>query len=245
MADREGADGAAMGEIMRIHTGFDQSSLEWLTARSGVVTASEMDNLLTPDFKVRTGETPKTYLYKKLAEKWRGGAIPSGISLDMEFGNVLEQECIPAFEFETGQKVDRVALITSDDGSVGCSPDGLIGDDSGLEAKCPRVETHLKYLFDGAVPKDYIVQVHASLYVTGRQSWRFVSYSRGCPMLILTVQRDEEIIGKIRLAVEPFLAELESKVKKLEEMAGTKRPEKYVFTPETKPAYAMGDDITP
>lgn len=230
---------------MKIHTEFQQSSLEWLTARAGVVTASEMDNLLTPEFKIRKGEMPRTYLYKKLAEKWRGGAIPGAMSLEMEFGNILEQECIPAFEFETGEQVARVALITSDDGSVGCSPDGVLGGVVGFEAKCPRVETHLKYLMEGTVPKDYLVQVHASLYVTGWQEWRFVSYSRGCPLLIRTVMRDEKIIAAIHAAVEPFLAMLETKMQRLEEMAGHKRPEKPTFAPEPKPRFEVDPNEIP
>ena len=33
---------------MKIHNEFSQNSVEWLLARAGVVTASEMDNLITP-----------------------------------------------------------------------------------------------------------------------------------------------------------------------------------------------------
>jgi hypothetical protein len=35
-----------------------------------------------------------------------------------------------------------------EDGRVGCSPDGFIGDDGILEIKCPKPENHIGYLLD-------------------------------------------------------------------------------------------------
>ena len=50
-----------------------QGSIEWMQARAGIPTASEFDNLVTPKWEVRTGQMPKTYLARKLAEWWQGG----------------------------------------------------------------------------------------------------------------------------------------------------------------------------
>lgn len=197
-----------------------QHSLEWLTARAGIVTASEMDNILTPTFKARDGEMRHTYMCKKLAERWTGSPLPGFSSIDMEFGNILEEEAIPYFSLETGQDVQRVGLVTTDDGRAGASPDGLIGEDGGLEAKCPRAENHIKYLLAGGVPKDYLVQVHSALYVTGRQWWKFVSYSRRLPLLIVTVKRDDEIIEKIGAAIGEFLTDFDASYERLCEING-------------------------
>ena len=123
---------------MKIHTEFAQNSLEWLQARSGIPTASEFDALVTPELKIRTGETPTSYLHKKIAEAWQGGPLPQFQGLDMEFGHIREEEAIPWFELEYGVPVQRVALVTTDDGRIGCSPDGLIGEDGGIESNALR-----------------------------------------------------------------------------------------------------------
>lgn len=192
-----------------------QHSLEWLCARAGVITASEMDNILTPTFAARTGEMRQTYLCKKLAERWTGSPLPGFQSIDMEFGNILEEECLPYFSLETGLEVQRVGLCLTDDGRAGASPDALIGEDGGIEAKCPRPENHIKYLLNGGVPKDYLVQVHSALYVTGRPWWKFVSYARRLPLLIVTVKRDNEIMAKIAAALAEFIHDFDSEFERL------------------------------
>lgn len=218
-----------------------QNSLEWLLARSGVVTASEMDALITPKFKIKTGEGPKSYLAQKVAEKWIGGPLPSFMTLDMEFGKILEEECLPAYEFQTNDTITRVGLCLTDDGRVGCSPDGLLGDDGGIEAKCPRPDTHVKYLLNGEVPDDYLVQVHAAMYVTGRPWWRFVSYHRRLPMLILTVQRDEEKQAIIAEALTMFLAYYDDAYNRLCDINGGP-PARFAKPTEPEPQ-PQNDDI--
>jgi len=195
---------------MKIHTEYAQGSLEWLVARSGIPTASEFDQILTPEFKVRTGQMPASYLAKKVAEWWQGGPLPGFTGLDMDFGHILEDEALPWYELECGEKVQRVAFITNDEGTIGCSPDGLIGDDGGIEVKSPEAHTHVKYLLANEVPKDYIVQVHGSMYVTGRPWWKFLSYRRRFPMLVFTLERDDEIQESIDTALRTFLAHFEA-----------------------------------
>lgn len=198
----------------------EQNSLEWLAARAGVITASEMDNILTPEFKLRVGEMKRSYMCRKLAEKWLGNPIAGFMSMDMDLGKILEAECLPLLELEQNIEIQRVGLLLSDDGKIGCSPDGLIGDDGGVEAKCPRAETQTKYLLDGTVPKDYIVQVNAALYITGRAWWYFVSYHRRMPLVLIKVERDEKIMSSIGEALELFLAQFDAGWKRLCEING-------------------------
>ena len=183
-----------------------QGTEEWLKARAGIPTASEFDALMTPEFAARKGQMPHTYLCKKLAEHWQGGPLPSFAPFGaMEQGQILKAEAVPWYELEHGETINRVGFCTTDDGKVGCSPDGLIGDDGGIEIKCPFADTHVRYLLAGEVPKDYAAQVHGSLWVTGRKWWRFVSYRRHFPPLVITVERDEEIMEKIGDALGAFL----------------------------------------
>ncbi len=184
-----------------------QHSTEWTQARLGVVTASEVDALVTPLWKVRAGEGVETYLYRKLSEKllgWSPADLSGGGTWAMDQGNVVETIARPWYAFEYNCDIQTPGFIVSDDGKIGCSPDGLVGDDCGLEIKAPQPPTHLKYLIANEVPKDYLPQIHFSMLVTGRPRWMFVSYSRQFPPLVIEVKRDEKIIGALNDALESF-----------------------------------------
>jgi len=199
----------------KIHD-VQQGSVQWLQLHVGKPTASEFNNLMTPEFKARDGETPKTYLCKKVAEAWRNAPLMGFSTFSVEQGQMLEEEALPWFEvMHDDLDLQRVGFVESDDGKCGCSPDGLIGKDEGLEVKCPFAETQVKYLLDGKVPKDYLPQVHGSLYVTGRKRWRFLSYRRGFPALEVTVERDEEIMSKIATILSGFYGKFDEAMDKL------------------------------
>jgi len=207
-----------------IHTEYQQGSVDWMLARSGIPTASEFDQLLTPEFKMRSGQMPKTYLAKKLGEAWQGGPLASFNTFAMDQGQLMETEAIPWFELQFEQAVERVAFITTDDGRVGCSPDGLIttlgGSEGGIEVKCPEIQTHVGYLLEGGLPKDYACQVHGALWVTGRQWWQFLSYRRHFPPLLVRVERDEAIMEKIEEAVTLFINSFDANFQRLCEING-------------------------
>jgi hypothetical protein len=204
---------------MKIHTGFAQGDAEWLQVRVGKVTASEMDHLITPEFKARTGAGPHTYLCGKIAEAWRGQALPGFTSWATEQGQLLEDEARKWYAFEFNETLRNVAFVEHDDGRCGCSPDALIGDDGGLELKAPEPTNHVRYLLDGVLPKDYVAQVHMSLYVTGRKWWKFVSYRRKFPPFVLTIERDEAIMEKIGNTLADFYAKFDAAMATLKEIS--------------------------
>lgn len=204
---------------MKIHN-VKQGSSDWLFLRAGKLTCSELDSLISPEWKVRTGQGPETYCIEKVTEKLIGQPLDleQAGTFAMNQGNLLEAEAIPWLSFTQNIKVDRVGFITTDDESMGCSPDGLIGEDGGLEVKCPLAQTHIRYLLDGQVPKQYLAQVHGSMYVTGRKWWLFMSYSRQFPKLIVRVERDEAIQAKIHEAVCAFNRSFDEKLARIQEL---------------------------
>ena len=198
--------------------------MDWSILRAGKVTASELDALVSPLGKVRTGEGPKTYLHKKVAEARLGGPLPSLNVWDLEQGKILEEFARPAFTVETGLEVTQVGFITGDDDRVGCSPDGLIGSDCGLEIKCPHIETHIGYLLAGVVPSDYMLQVQGSMFVTGFPRWMFFSYRRRLPPLVLTVEPDDKLQTAIGEALAEFFERFDEAMDKLVKLNGGVRP---------------------
>lgn len=206
---------------MKIHD-CEQLSIEWAKLHVGLVTASEFGQLVTPTMKIRDGEMPKTLLYKKVAEVFRGEPmcnLSPGFSVAAtEQGLFLEEEARPWYALTYDQDVKAVGFCTHDNGMAGCSPDGLIGEDGGVEIKSPEPQTHCKWLLGGVLPPDHAPQVHFSLYVTGRPWWRFVSYRRRFPALVVTVNRDEEIMEMIDGVVEDFNSKLKTAVEKLKSL---------------------------
>jgi hypothetical protein len=211
---------------MKIHD-CKQGELAWAKLHFGIPTASGLDNLLTPEFELRKGELPKTYVFKKVAEKLQGRPLIdlSASSFMLEQGMIVEEEARPWYALEYDKKIKQVGFITTDDGRFGCSPDGLIeGEDFGLEIKSPAAHTHVKYLVNGALPKEYACQVMGSLFATGFKKWIFVSYRRGFPALVLEIHRDEKAMSMIRAAINQFHADFDrameriSNITKLREM---------------------------
>ncbi len=204
---------------MKIHD-CKQGELAWVKLHFGIPTASGLDNLLTPEFELRKGELPKTYVYKKVAEKLQGRPLIDlgASSFMLEQGMIVEEEARPWYALEYDKKIKEVGFITTDDGSFGCSPDGLIGiqrsiseamdempdEECGLEIKSPAAHTHVKYLVNGVLPKEYACQVMGSMFVTGFEKWIFCSYRRGFPALVLEIHRDEKAMSMIRAAINQF-----------------------------------------
>lgn len=181
-----------------------QGSVPWHRCRAGIVTASELDKIISPLGKIRTGDTPDGYLARKLAERWLGRPVESGSSWAMDQGSLREIDVIAQLENHLNVDIERPGFITTDDGGFGCSPDGLIGGECGVEAKCPQPENHMRHLIGGKVPTDYIMQVQGSMAVMGLDSWYFTSKCPDLPWFLLKVGRDEKLIASILDAVEQF-----------------------------------------
>ena len=212
---------------MKIHD-CEQGTLEWTKLHFGIPTASGLDNLITPEFELRKGETPKTYIYKKVAEKLQGRPLIdlSASSFMLEQGMIVEEEARPWYELEYEKRVRKVGFITTDYGRFGCSPDGLIeGEDCGLEIKSPAAHTHVKYLVNGVLPKEYVAQVFGSMYATGFKKWVFVSYRRGFPALVLEIYRDDKAMAAIERAIKIFHNDFNEAMKRISNMVELRRME--------------------
>ncbi|MDX9896336.1 MAG: YqaJ viral recombinase family protein [Desulfofustis sp.] len=194
-----------------IVTDLEQGTPEWFAARAGIPTASSFDLILTA--KGEPSKSQEKYAHTLAGERVLGYPEESYSSDHMERGKLLEDEARELYEFLTGNTVTQVGLIYLDDRSAACSPDGLVGDDGGLEIKCPKLSTHVGYLLEDRLPADYHRQVQGSLFVSGRQWWDFMSYYPGMRPLVVRVFPD--------VRFHRCLAELLANFNKLvEEIAG-------------------------
>lgn len=201
-----------------------QRTAEWHAQRAGKFTGSRFVDVIARNKK--TGEKLKAWhdlIWQVVGERITGQAAegPSGYALI--WGRDVEPYAREAYELETGNIVTESGFITHPDFPfAGCSPDGLIDDDGGLEMKCPKSSAiHLERFIDG-VPEEYMPQIQGCMWVTGRRWWDFVSYDPRMPeshrLLKITVARDEVMIKRIQDAVieaEAAAQELRAKLMKI------------------------------
>jgi hypothetical protein len=187
-----------------------QGSPEWFEARRGIPTASEFHRIITAK-KMEFSSAATDYIAELVAERL-SGLPPLGYhlrrSLMMDHGLQTEEEARRWFELDRECTVERVGFCVSDDGKCGCSPDGLIGSEGGLELKCPSGKTQVKWLLGGTLPDDYKAQVHGCLLVTGRPWWDFVSYHPGLAPLVIRVTPNG-FTSALRAALGQFQDKLE------------------------------------
>lgn len=185
----------------------EQGSTEWLRARVGVPTASGFSRIITAKtWKVASGMT--TYAHEILAEMALGVPLEDASSGFMARGTEMEQEARTWYELQRDCDVERVGFLLRDDERVGCSPDGLVGEDGGVEIKCPAAHTHVGYLLGEDFDK-YYAQMQGCMWLTDRKWWDFVSYHPTLPPLLKRIERDEKFIEALRDAVEQFLVYLD------------------------------------
>ena len=186
----------------------EQGSEEWLQARLGIPTATGFENIVTATGKKSSAQIK--YMAELIEESIIGLQDESFKSRFMERGNQLEPLARSAYEFITGNAVTQVGGVYLDENKeVMVSPDGLIPElKKGLEIKSPKMSTHIRYLLEGGVPSEYVIQVQANLWVTGYETWDFVSYCpeyQKQPLYIFTTHRDQALMTAFNKLIPQFL----------------------------------------
>ena len=164
------------------HRDLVQGSDEWLAARRGMLTASEMCLILTPTMKQANNDKSRAHLWELLGQRITQYVEPHYISDDMLRGRQDELDA-RALYAEHYAPVDEVGFITNDKWgfTIGYSPDGLVGNDGVIECKSRRQKYQIETIASGLMPADYVLQVQTGLLVSERAWCDFVSYSAACP----------------------------------------------------------------
>ena len=189
----------------------EQGSPEWLASRLGRPSASNFGRLVTGSGK--PSSSAEKYIDEMIGERLTGRSKPFYTNEHMERGNDLEPEAREAYEFITDLEVVETGFILDDSEEFGCSPDGLVGEQGGLEIKCPSTAVHVSYLRKKVVPAKYYQQVQGCMWITGREWWDFMSYHPEMPHLLVRARRNEKFIEamakEVLAAVETITTETE------------------------------------
>lgn len=196
------------------HNDLIQGSEEWHAARCGLLTASEVKLILTPTLKVAENVKTRAHLWELAAQRITQYVEPTYIGDAMLRGH--EDEVLArALYSERYAPVEEVGFVTNDKWgfTLGCSPDGLVGDDGMIECKSRIQKYQVQSIVEewtdvAAIPEEYVLQVQTGLLVTGRKWCDFISYSGGLPMMVRRVEADAAIQDAIVNAAAKFEARI-------------------------------------
>lgn len=171
-----------------------QGSYEWHAQRAGRFTATDAEIV-----KVH-GKGIDTLAYQIAAFKLTGELPEIVTSAAMERGKMLEPLARKAYIEATGQEVQEVGFCAVDD-FVGCSPDGLVGEQGLLEIKCKTAPHHLFAVANDWVDPKHEWQMQFQMLVTGREWCDYVLFNpefEPNSLYIKTIKRDEDKIAKLQ-----------------------------------------------
>jgi hypothetical protein len=201
---------------------IDQQSPEWFKVKLGKLSASggqPTTICVSGKHSSGLGTGALTLAYKKAAERitMKTRISSEGISTPRtdDWEKYVRELYTDSIEF--GTEVSECGFVSLGD-YIGCSPDGLVGEDGTLEIKVPEQAEYLRILKayrDGEnyldfVNKDYISQIDFTLWVTDRLWCDLVFFTNHAEfnqrMITIRIERDEERIEKIREGAERFVA---------------------------------------
>ena len=127
----------------------------------------------------------------------------------MEHEAEARERAIPLISERFGCTVElpegkNAFILHPTEANIGCSPDGIIGEDGLLEVKCGwNPVTHVRTVYEGKMPEKHVEQIQGSLWVTGRRWYAFCSFdprvekSGMDPLFLCRVERDDPYINGI------------------------------------------------
>lgn len=199
---------------------MDQHSPEWWAIRCGKITASRIGDIMARTQKGAYTAARGHYLREKVAERITGKPRDRRRVASLDARLELEPDARAAYEFYYDQKIDLIGFVEHPRiPNAGCSPDGLIGADGGIEIKCCDAEQHLEIITADAIEPGYLYQCHFNIACTERDWWAFVPFNPDMPeeakVFRKIIERDEVVIASIESEAIEFLAEVDRKVEEV------------------------------
>ncbi len=213
-----------------------QRTTEWLQARCGCVTASNMGAVMSKyklKSKLESGaETAERRNYKTqvVVETLTGRVQENFVSPAMQWGMDNEELAFAAYEIKFDLENPGILhtgfVLHPTINRAGASPDGLIGKEGMIEVKCPDSTTHLEYLLADAVPEEYQPQMLWEMVCCERQWCDFVSYDPRMPehlqLFVKRFPRDAMRISLMEQEVHKFMKEVDDVIARLPRPDGSR-----------------------
>lgn len=198
-----------------------QNTDEWLALRAGVLTGSAMATVMAK-YGQAFGDPAKKLARRFAIERLTGEPAESGnySNASMQRGHEFEALARDAYEREMMVTVTNGGFFTNDAGTVGDSPDGLVGSEGVFEAKCPLVDAHFACIERGAPDPAYKWQIQNHLWTPDRKWCDYVQFNPDFPegkkLIIHRVYRDEAMIQQMLYRTTEFEKLVQDNIKILQ-----------------------------
>lgn len=218
---------------IQIYRDIMQHTDEWLALRCGMLTASDVKNILTPSkLQYASNDKERAHVYEIAAQRVNGYTEPTYQSYDMQRG-ILEEPLAAKLYHQNYTPLEYVGFVTNDKWgfTLGYSPDGMTLDGKGqIEVKSRSPKYQFETIVHMSVPSEYILQIQTGLLVTEREYCDFISYCGGMPMFVLRVLPDPKIQDAIIQAANVFYQKVDNWV---DIFKTTARANKFIPTERT------------
>ena len=200
---------------LTVYEELEQGSSDWLQARCGMISASIMNDILTPTLKLASNDKTRAATYELACQRVTQYVEPQYWTDSMLRGVADETTASDLYGEHIAPVTEIGGMVREFDfGRIWYSPDRLVGYDGLIEVKSRRNGLHFKTVAEGEVPKEHILQLQTGLLVSGRKWIDYISICKGQPLFIKRVEPDpvyHEAILAACEAMEKSIAEVTEK----------------------------------
>lgn len=194
--------------------GAEQGSEAWFKMKLGVLSASNASQIVA---KVGS-ETRLTYMAELVAQVCTADFREIS-SKHMEWGKDHEDAARSYYEFSNGVEIQKLCFVFKDGSRrEGCSPDGIVTVNKGVEIKCSWNTAHfIKFLCEEKTKPEFIWQNQFTLRCMEAEVWDFAQYDprmRRNPMHVTTVELDLDKQRTLADAVPQFIHDMDKMLAK-------------------------------
>lgn len=197
----------------------EQNTDEWMALRFGKATASQFPTIMANEGKA-FGEPAKRYALELALQLVTGRKAEYSFKTEhMERGHAMEPDALERYEQLNDVLVTNGGFF--DGGRFGDSPDGLIGDDGGLEIKSVIASVHYASLIRESFDPAYKWQLVGHLMCSGREWFDFASYCTDFPdssnLLVYRLNRSEceDDINRLQSRLNDFIALVDKTIRQI------------------------------
>lgn len=201
-----------------LHKDIQQQTDKWFEIKKLKMSASHANTIIA------NGKGLTTYVNELIADYFSTGERENYTNENMERGNLLEEQARVSYELANNCTVEQVGFIEVEGEYFGISPDGLVGDDGGLEIKNHTNRVFIELLLSGEIDKKYYDQIQMSLFTTGRKWWDYLGYNPNIApyQFVKRITPDSETFEKLKKGLATGKQTLLETKTKIEAIAGVK-----------------------
>jgi len=195
---------------IKYHYDVEQNTDSWLNLRLGILTGSNINRIVTGAGKPAKNASMREYAAELAAQRITKRGEGNFQSYAMMMGHIQEDVARDIYS-ENYAPVKQCGFITNDEYgfTMGCSPDGLVGENALIEIKSRMAKFQVVTIIADEMDKLFTNQVQGNLLISGRDYADFIQYSTGLPFFVKRIDIDHVRREMIVEAMIAFEAEVE------------------------------------